>query len=60
MNHSNDVEFGRTLSQPEADEIRTAIALCSGAWTGDYNVKEIKRPIFVYNVYLQESDHFPS
>jgi hypothetical protein len=28
--------------------------LCSGAWTGEDNVKEIKRPILVYNVYLLE------
>jgi hypothetical protein len=28
--------------------------LYSGAWTGEYNVKKIKRPIFVYNVYLLE------
>jgi hypothetical protein len=31
------------------------IALHSGARTGDYNVKEIKGPIFLYKVYLLES-----
>ena len=27
----------------------------SGASTGEYNVKKIKRPIFLYNVYLLET-----
>src|ERR1051326_8161492 len=32
-----------------------AISPCSGAWTGEYNVKEIKLPIFFYEVYLFET-----
>ena len=43
------------FSQLEADQVRAAIAPCSRARTGEYNVKEIKKPIFGYNVYLLES-----
>jgi len=55
LNDGNYAEFSCTFSQLEADQVRVAIALYSGAWTGDYNVKEIKRPIFVYKVYLLET-----
>ena len=55
MNHGKYAEFGCTFSQLEADQLRAAIALYSGAWAGDYNVKEIERPILVYNVYLLET-----
>jgi len=55
LNDGNYTEFGCTFSQLEADQVRVAIALYSGAWTGDYNMKEIKRPVFVYNVDLFET-----
>ena len=55
MNHGKYAEFGCTFSQLEADQVRAAIALHSGAWTGKYNVKKIKRPIFGYNIYLLEA-----
>ena len=55
MNRGKYAEFSCTFRQLEADQIRPAIALYSGAWTGEYNVKEIKRPSFVYNVYLLET-----
>ena len=55
MNHGKYAEFGRMFSQLEADQVRAPIALYSDPWTGDYNVKEIKRPIFVYHVYLLET-----
>ena len=55
MNDGNYAKFSSTFSQLETDQVRAVIALYSGAWTGKYNVNEIKRPVFVYNVYLLES-----
>ena len=55
MNHGEYAEFGCKFSQLKADQVRVAIALYADAWTGEYNVKEIKRPIFIYKVYLLES-----
>src|SRR4029077_14025371 len=43
------------FGQLEADQVGAAIAPCSCARSGEYNVKEIKRPSFVYNVYLFET-----
>jgi hypothetical protein len=43
------------FSQPQADQVRLAIAVYSAAWSGKDNVKEIKRPIFVYKVDLLET-----
>jgi hypothetical protein len=55
LNHGNYAEFGCTFSQLEADQVRAALALYSGARTGEYNVKEIKNPILGYNIYLLEA-----
>ena len=55
MNDGNYAEFGSTFSQLEADQVGLAIPVYFATWTGKDNVKEIKRPIFGYNVYLLEA-----
>ena len=55
MNHGKYAEFGRTFSQLEADQVGLAIAVYCAAWSGKDNVKEIKRPIFVYKIDLLET-----
>jgi hypothetical protein len=55
LNNGNYSEVCSVLRQLEADQVRAAIALSPGASTGEYDVKEIKRPVLVYNIYLLES-----
>ena len=42
MNPSNYVEFGCTFGQPEADQVRAAIALYSGAWIENGPERSVK------------------